>query len=98
MWNRTRQIGYLAALVVVAVILAWSSAEIILPRGYDDHSQRYNKRSQRINEKICSLCSRRPANVRKKLWEDCVSWASVAHCNVCFSEGHTKYEAMLRYE
>ncbi|MHB0960503.1 MAG: hypothetical protein ACYC0X_31130 [Pirellulaceae bacterium] len=59
---------------------------------------RYNRRSHRINEKICSLQERRPANVTAESWRDCVAWASIAHCNICFSEEHTSYEAMCRFE
>ena len=55
-------------------------------------------RSHRINEKICSLQERRPANVTAEAWSDCVAWASIAHCNICFSEEHTSYEAMCRFE
>ena len=92
MWNRSRQqTGCFAVLVLVAGALAWSAAEIF-------PLSRYSLRSRRINEKICSLRDRRPADVSEKVWEECVAWASIAHCNICFSEGHTTYEAMLRYE
>jgi hypothetical protein len=91
MSQRIQQIGWFAALAIVAAVLAWGAAKVIPLR-------RYNLRSQSINAKICALQERRPVNVSEKLWEDCIAWTSIAHCNVCFSEGHTKYEAMLRYE
>jgi hypothetical protein len=58
----------------------------------------YNSRSRRINEKICSLEKRRPADVSVDLWMNCVAWASIAHCNICFSEEHCSYEAMCKFE
>ena len=51
-----------------------------------------------LNEKICSLRERRPADVSENFWNECVAWASIAHCNICFSEGHAKYSEMLRFE
>src|SRR5262249_11944621 len=90
MWNRG-QIGCFAALALAAGAFTWLAAEMYPLR-------RYNLRSQNINEKIGALRECRPANVSEKLWEDALAWASIAHCNVCFSEGHTNYEAMLEYE
>jgi hypothetical protein len=86
----TRRIGCFAVLALVAAVFTWAASEII-PRS------RYGHAAQRINKKICLLRERRPPDVSEKLWEDCVAWASTAHCNICFSEGHTKYEGMLRY-
>jgi hypothetical protein len=59
---------------------------------------RYGHASQRIRAKILSINARKPANIDAKLWDECVTWAVTAHCNICFSEGHTKYIAMLDYE
>ena len=89
--DRARQIGCFAVLVLGAAVLIWAASEII-PKS------RYGYGARRINEKICSLRERRPADVSTKLWEDGVAWASIAHCNICFSEEHTKYSEMLRFE
>jgi hypothetical protein len=59
---------------------------------------RYNRRSHRMNEKICSWEKRRPANLSAELWSECIAWASIAQGNICFSEEHTSYEAMCRFE
>jgi hypothetical protein len=91
MWNRG-QIGCFSAIALVAGLLMWWGATEIIPL------RRYSLHAQRINEKICSLRDRRPANVSEKLWEDCVAWASIAHCNICYPGSPTKYDAMLRYE
>lgn len=78
------------------VLIGLSSALWLATEAYS--LRRYNLQSRRINDTICTLRERKPPNVSEKLWEDCVAWASIAHCNVCFSESHTKYTAMLEYE
>src|SRR5437879_6531446 len=88
---RSRQIGCLAALVVCAGAIAWIASEII-PRS------RYGYTSRRIHAKIRSLTDRRPADIDAKTWELCVDWAVNAHANICFSENHTSYQAMCRFE
>lgn len=88
---RGRRIGNIVLAVIVVGVLSWAVSEII-PKS------RYGCAARRINEKICSLRERRPVAVSEKLWEDRVAWASIAHCNICFSEGHTKYSEMLRFE
>ncbi|MDY0169920.1 MAG: hypothetical protein RBS80_25480 [Thermoguttaceae bacterium] len=72
----------------VVVWVAWTA----IPQ------MRYNQRSRRINQKIADLRAQQPPDVRADLWNECIAWASIAHCNICFSEGHTTYEAMVRYE
>ncbi|HVV99144.1 MAG TPA: hypothetical protein VHB77_02320 [Planctomycetaceae bacterium] len=80
-------------------------AVVCVPLGYSIwygqqmlHMARYGHRSQRINDKIAALEDRKPHDVSEKMWEECVAWASIAHCNICFSEGHASYEAMCRFE
>lgn len=80
-----------ACFVIAAGVLIWIASEII-PRS------RYGNVTGRINEKICSLIERSPNGVDEKDWIECVMWASIAHCNICFSEGHTSFEAMRRFE
>jgi hypothetical protein len=69
----------------------WIASEII-PRS------RYGYASERIRSKIASLRERRPADVDAKQWDECVGWAVTAHCNICFSEGHTSFQEMRRFE
>ena len=59
---------------------------------------RYNHCSLRIRQKIEALNDRRPAAVNPKLWEESVGWLVTAHCNICFSEESTSYEAMCQFE
>jgi hypothetical protein len=87
----TRKLVGLALLILAIGSLLWM-ASVVVPLA------RYNQRSQRINGKINSLELRRPANVSVESWRNCIAWASIAHCNICFSEEHTTYEAMCRFE
>jgi hypothetical protein len=91
MSHRTRQIGYLAALIVGICVVTWIASEIV-PRS------RYGYTSRRITEKIRSLRDRKPADVDAALWNECVDWAVSAHGNTCFSEEHTSYAEMHRFE
>src|SRR5262245_5625588 len=88
---RIRQICCLAALAMGAGVVVWIASEII-PRS------RYGYASERIRSKIASLRQRRPADVDAKQWDECVDWAVTAHCNICFSEGHTSFQEMRRFE
>ena len=88
---QTRQIRCFTGLAIVVGVLSWAASEII-PKS------RYGYAARRINAKISSLRERRPADVSEKLWDESVAWASIAHCNICFSEGHTKYSEMIRFE
>lgn len=89
--QRSFQLGCLVLLILVIGFLVWFVSNAV-------PQIRYNRRSYRINEKIISLQQRRPENVSEQAWADCVAWASIAHCNICFSEGHTSYQAMCRFE
>ena len=92
--KRQQQSLYLGCLILVIVgvgFLVWIASNAV-------PQMRYNQRSHRINEKIIALRERQPPNVSERLWTECVAWASIAHCNICFSEGHTSYEAMCRFE
>jgi hypothetical protein len=88
---RPGQIGCAAILLLGATFLAWAVVEIV-PRS------RYGYTARRINDKICALADRRPANVDANRWEDSVAWASIASCNILFSEDHTPYESMAQFE
>lgn len=83
--------GCLPLLILFIGVVAWV-AWTTIPQ------MRYNQRSRRINQKIADLRAQQPPDVRADLWNECIAWASIAHCNICFSEGHTTYEAMVRYE
>jgi hypothetical protein len=83
--------GLLPTLIVVVGLLVWIAPKWVA-------RNKYIHCSRRINEKIKSLDERRPATIDPRLWDDCVAWASIAHCNICFSEEHASYEAMCRFE
>lgn len=72
----------------VVVWVAWTA----IPQ------MRYNQRSRRINQKIIALETQRPPDVTADLWDECNTWASIAHGKICFSEYHASYEAMSRFE
>ena len=84
-WGCALLVAIVALLLVTAVV-----------RVYPE--RRYNLASHRINRKICDLQSRRPEGVSPELWDFKVTWASIAFCNICFSEGHAPYEEMCRLE
>jgi hypothetical protein len=77
--------------VVIAIVSIWI-ASVLIP------AFRYTRGAQRINDKIVSLMERRPREVDATPWNQCVTWASIAHCNICFSEGHTSFMEMSRFE
>ena len=89
--KRTFLFGCLPLLILFIGVVVWV-AWTAIPQ------MRYNQRSRRINQKIADLRAQQPPDVRADLWNECIAWASIAHCNICFSEGHTTYEAMVRYE
>ncbi len=92
--NKSRRIalfGCLPLLILAVGMVAWFAWTAI-------PLMRYNQRSSRINEKITSLRAQRPPDVRADLWDECIAWASIAHCNICFSEEDATYEAMCRFE
>ena len=83
--------GCLPLLILVIGLLVWIGSKAV-------PLVRYSKHSRSINEEIKALRDRRPATVSPQLWEECVAWASIAHCNICFSEEHASYQAMCRFE
>jgi hypothetical protein len=89
--HRIAKYGCLPLLILAVGMAAWFAWTAI-------PLMRYNQRSHKINEKIKSLEAQRPPDVGADLWNECVAWASIAHCNICFSEEHTTYEAMSGFE
>jgi hypothetical protein len=74
----------------VLVVLAY-------PISYFVQLSMYVQKSRAIRESLLSLQTRRPPAVNAAAWECCVDWAVTAHCNICFSPGHTPYSAMLAF-
>lgn len=89
--RRTKLLGCLIPIIVGIGLFAWF-ASMAIPL------MRYGQRSRNINHKICALENRRPPNVDPELWHECIAWASIAHGNICFSEGLTSYSAMCRFD
>ncbi len=83
--------GCLPLLILFIGVVVWF-AWTAIPQ------MRYVQRSRRINQKIADLRAQQPPDVRADLWNECIAWASIAHCNICFSEYHASYEAMCRFE
>src|SRR5690606_17197993 len=81
----------IVVLAFTFVVLVWTVLRIA-------PTIRYNQRSYRINQKIWALEARRPPEISEKMWSECIAWASIAHGNICFSEGHTSYQAMCKFE
>lgn len=90
-FGKTTKIGCLILLVVGIGMFVWIVSNAV-------PLMKYSQRSRRINDTIRSLEQRRPANVDAELWQECIAWASTAHGNICFSEGHTSYSSMCRFE
>lgn len=84
------------ALLFVALLMV--AASLSGPASKFVSEVQHNQRIRQINDKIVALESRRPADVSPELWSKCIAWASIAHCNICFSKQHTGYEAMCEYE
>ena len=89
--SRFPELGCLVLVILGIGVVVWFLSNAV-------PHMRYNRRTERINEKIHSLLPRRPADVSERQWAECVGWASIAHCNICSSEEHTSYEAMCRFE
>ena len=86
-----RHFRFFTVLAICGFFLAWF-AWAIFP------ISRYGHSSERIRKKIRSLSDCKPANINAEHWDECVTWAVTAHSNICFSEGHTSYKEMRRFE
>lgn len=89
--RRRLLVGGGLTVVLVLAALAWVAISI-------NPVRQYNQAVRRISQKLSDLDQRRPADVSPLVWRESVSWGGTAFVNIGFSESHTPYAEMLRFE